>query len=211
MFTFEVRVTGIWNLTKAYRYSVPSFQRESSFTFLYRVWCAGWKATRNQRGHALNKSREKLRSFSKIYYIYFWRCVARQIIYLPSCVARQMAMICFEKSNIHSASETNQCSCNGGHFIESFDYKGLQPLGGTQFLLAQGQFLLTAAVRFRFTGTNSARQPTLFAFLILLERCAHMYARAGKSSLFKRFLGSLPITTESIMRFLIKGMLFSKI
>ena len=62
-----------------------------------------------------------------------------------------------------------------------------------------------------FTGTNSGRQPTLFAFLILLERCAHVYARAGKSSLFKRFLGSLPITIESIVRFLIKEMLFSKI
>ena len=69
----------------------------------------------------------------------------------------------------------------------------------------------TATVRFRFTGTNSARQPTLFAFLILLERCAHVYARAGKSSLFKRFLGSLPITSESIVRFLIKEMLFSKV
>ena len=57
---------------------------------------------------------------------------------LPSCVARQMAMICFEKSNIPSASETNWWSCNGKHFIESFDYKGLQALGGTQFLLLQG-------------------------------------------------------------------------
>ena len=57
---------------------------------------------------------------------------------LPSCVARQIAMICFEKSNIPSASETNWCSCNGGHFIESFDYKGLQALGGTQLLLLQG-------------------------------------------------------------------------
>ena len=35
----------------------------------------------------------------------------------------------------------------------------------------------------------------------LLERCAHVYARAGKSSLSKRFVGSLPITTESIVRF----------
>ena len=71
----------------------------------------------------------------------------------------------------------------------------------------------TATVQFRFTGTNSGRQPTLFPFLILLERCAHVYAQAGKSSLFKRFLGSLPITTESkfIVRFLIKEMLFSKI
>ena len=37
----------------------------------------------------------------------------------------------------------------------------------------------TATVRFRFTGTNSARQPTLFAFLILLERC--MCARVCSS------------------------------
>ena len=94
--------------------------------------------TRNQRCFALNKSREKLRSFSKIYYIYFLICVARQIIYLASCVARQIAMICFEKSNIPSASETNWCSCIDGYFIESFDYKELQPFGGTQFLLAQG-------------------------------------------------------------------------
>ena len=41
----------------------------------------------------------------------------------------------------------------------------------------------------------------------LLERCAfvfdtsHVYAQAGKSSLSKRFVGSLPITTESIVRF----------
>ena len=113
--------------------------------------------TRNQRCLALTKSRDKLRSFSKIYYIYFRRCVARQIIYLlsyvdrqmamicghqskklPSCVAWQIAMIFFERSNIPSASETNWCSCNGRHLIESFDYKGLQALGGTQFLLLQG-------------------------------------------------------------------------
>ena len=38
----------------------------------------------------------------------------------------------------------------------------------------------TATVRFRFTGTNSARQPpTLFAFLILLERW--MWARVCSS------------------------------
>ena len=37
----------------------------------------------------------------------------------------------------------------------------------------------TATVPFRFTGTNSARQPTLFAFLILLERC--MCARVCSS------------------------------
>ena len=35
----------------------------------------------------------------------------------------------------------------------------------------------------------------MFAFL--LERCAHVYALAGKSWLSKCFLGSLPITTES--------------
>ena len=35
----------------------------------------------------------------------------------------------------------------------------------------------------------------------LLERCAHVYAGDGKSSLSKRFVGSLPITTESIVRF----------
>ena len=69
----------------------------------------------------------------------------------------------------------------------------------------------TATGRFRFTGNNSARRPTLFPILIFLERCAHVYARAGKSSLFKRFVGSLPITTENIVRFLIKEMLFSKI
>ena len=38
-----------------------------------------------------------------------------------------------------------------------------------------------------------------------------MYARAGKSSLFKRFLASLLITSESIGRILIKEMLFSKV
>ena len=32
-----------------------------------------------------------------------------------------------------------------------------------------------------------------------------MYARAGKSSLFKRFLASLPITRESIVRFFNQG------
>ena len=72
----------------------------------------------------------------------------------------------------------------------------------------------TATARFRFTGTNSARQPpTLFTFLILFswsDGCAHVYARAGKSSLFKRFVASLPITSENIVRFLIKEMLFSK-
>ena len=42
------------------------------------------------------------------------------------------------------------------------------------------------------------RQPTVFAFLF--ERCA-LYARTRESSLFKHFLGSLSITTESIERF----------
>ena len=44
------------------------------------------------------------------------------------------------------------------------------------------------------------RQPTA-CVCVLLERCAHVYARARESSLFKRFLGSLSITTESIVRF----------
>ena len=35
----------------------------------------------------------------------------------------------------------------------------------------------------------------------LLERCTHVYAQAGKSSLSKCFVGSLPITTESIVLF----------
>ena len=61
---------------------------------------------------------------------------------LPSCVARQMAMIYFEKSNIPNASETNRCSCNGKHLIESFDYKGLQPVGGTQFCQRNGHSLV---------------------------------------------------------------------
>ena len=122
----------------------------------------------------------------------------------PSCVARQMAMIYFEKSNIHNASETNRCSCNGRHFIESFDYKGLQPLGGTQFCQRKAALVScseTATVWFRFTGNNSTRTQICFAFLILLERCADVYARAGQCSLFKRFLGFLPITTENIVRF----------
>ena len=68
----------------------------------------------------------------------------------------------------------------------------------TQF--CQGKVALvscseTATVRFRFTGNNSARQPTLFGFLILLERCADVYARAGKCSLVKRF--SVPCRLQS--------------
>ena len=39
----------------------------------------------------------------------------------------------------------------------------------------------------------------MFAFL--LERCAHVYDRHGKSSLLKRFLGSLPITTKILSIF----------
>ena len=147
---------------------------------------------RNQRCLALNKSRDKLRSFSKIYNIYFRRCVARQIIYLlscvdrqmamicnhqskklpscaarqmamicgheskklPSCVAWQMAMICGEKSNIPSASKTNWCSCNVGHFTQSFDYKGLQPLGVTQFLFGQCDELISNKIRPVFTLGN---------------------------------------------------------
>ena len=129
---------------------------------------------------------------------------------LPSCVARQMAMIYFEKSNIPNASETNRCSCNGGHFIESFDYKELQPLGGTQF--CQRWFLVVKRPKFGsvLRGTTLRDSQPCFAFLILLERCADVYARAGKCSLFKRFLSFLPITTENIVR-LIKEMLFSKI
>ena len=109
---------------------------------------------------------------------------------LPSCVAPQMAMIYFEKSNIPNASETNKCSCNGRHFIESFDYKGLQPLDGTQFCQRKAALVScseTATVRFRFTGNNSARQPTLFAFLTFLERCADELERVRSSSVSSRF------------------------
>ena len=166
---------------------------------------------RNQRCLALNESTDKFRSCSKIGNVYFRRCVARQIIYLPSCVDRQMAMICGqqsqklpscvaremamicghqsktlsscvarqmvmtcghqskelpsfvtrqtamicgEKSNIPSASETNWCSFNGGNFIQSFDYKGLQQLGDTQFLFGQYDELTSNKIRSVFTLDN---------------------------------------------------------
>ena len=34
-----------------------------------------------------------------------------------------------------------------------------------------------------------------------VRTCVHVYDRHGKSSLLKRFLGSLPITTKSIEHF----------
>ena len=67
---------------------------------------------------------------------------------LPSCVARQMAMIYFEKSNIPNASETNRCICNGGHFIESFDYKGLQPPVPSFVSVRQRWFLVVKRPQF---------------------------------------------------------------
>lgn len=65
---------------------------------------------RNQSCLPRNKTSQKLRSLSKIDIIYFPSCVARQIIYSPSCVARQiiyspscaarqMAMICGHQIN----------------------------------------------------------------------------------------------------------------
>ena len=133
---------------------------------------------------------------------------------LPSCVARQMAMIYFENSNIPNASETNRCSCNGRHFIESFDYKGLQPLGGTQFcqrktaLVSCGE---TATVWFRFTGNNSTRQPTLFCvFNIVGAMCGRVRSSWKVLALqaFSRFLADY---NRKYCAFLIKEMLFSKI
>ena len=49
----------------------------------------------------------------------------------------------------------------------------------TSRVISFSHILSEATVQFFFTGTNSARRPTVFAFL--LERCAHVYARAGKS------------------------------
>ena len=87
-------------------------------------------------------------------------CVALQMAMIcghqsksvPSCAARQMAMICGEKGHIPGASETNSHSCNGGHFIQSFDNKRSQPLDGTQFLFGQcDDQLLFNKIRSGFT------------------------------------------------------------
>ena len=55
-------------------------------------------------------------------------------------------------------------------------------------------------VRFLFTGTNSAETANCVCVFVG-AMFAHVYARAGKSSLFNRFLGSLPITIESFVHF----------
>ena len=123
---------------------------------------------------------------------------------LPSCVARQMAMIYFEKSNIPNASETNRCSCNGRHFIESFDYK--YPV-----LSALVSCSETATVWFRFTGNNSTRQPTLFCvFNIVGAMCGRVRSSWKVFALeaFSRFLADC---NRKYCAFLIKEMLFSKI
>ena len=41
-------------------------------------------------------------------------------------------------------------------------------------MISFSRVLSKATVGFLFTGTNSARQPTVFEFL--LERCAHVYS-----------------------------------
>ena len=71
----------------------------------------------------------------------------------------------------------------------------------TQF--CQRWFLVVKRPQFDsvLRGTTLRDSQLCFAFLILLERCADVYARAGKCSLLKRFLGSLPIATENIVRF----------